>query len=143
MGLCVFYFFQKEFLLSQLFKKFNEILPFESWALSTVINILICKHKIPGLLRWYNFACWSLILSEQLFYFEHEVLVRKLGISHSFRHHKDSRGGVSFVNIHFFMYTLFCPVPCHKRKIHAVLLPKEEIFLPYLSRLVKVTPGIF
>jgi len=34
-------------------------------------------------------------------------------------------------------------MPCHKRKIHAVLLPKEEIFFPYLSKPVKVTQGYF
>lgn len=84
-----------------------------------------------------------LFLSEQLLHFEFEVFVRKLGIFRSPRHHQDLRGDVSFVNIHCVMYTLYCPMPCQKRKIHAVLLPKEEIFSPYLSKPVKVTPEIF
>lgn len=40
------------------------------------------------------------------------------------------------------MYTLSCPMPGHKREIHAVLLPKEEIFFPYLSKPVKASPEI-
>lgn len=144
MWVCVFFIFsRKSSCCPNYSKSLMKYCHLSPEHFSTVINILICKHQIPGLLKWYNFACWSLILSEQLFYFEHEVLVRKLHISHSSRHHKDLRGGVSFVNIHCFMYTLFCPMPCHKRKIHAVLLPKEEIFFPYLSRPVKVTPGMF
>ena len=135
---CVSYCFIK------LFTKFNEILAYESWALSTFINILICKCKIPALQGWYNFVYWSLtFLPERLLYFEYELFVRKLGIFHSPRHHRDLRGDVSFVNIHYFMYTSFCLMPCHKRKIHAVLLPKEEIFFPYLSRPVKVTSEKF